>query len=114
MKLNICALLQTAGFGVFAGHAFKKDELLPATWKTLYLPENFPKGQPLRNYVFGHNTTHMALVLDYGSVFNHHDSPNVQAVRFPQSNNVLFQVRMVFVCANRNVLNICMHAVMHE
>jgi hypothetical protein len=81
---------------------------LPATWKTLFLPNNFPKSQALRNYVFGHNETHMSLVLDYGSVLNHHESANVRAVQFqPSSNNVNFRVRMGFVCGNRNVLKIC-------
>ena len=90
---------------------------MPVTWKTLFLPENFPKGEDLRNYVFGHNETHMALVLDYGSVLNHHENANVQAldIHIPRLTNVHFQVRMGFVCANCNVLKICsMHACMHN
>ena len=99
--IKICALIpNTAGFGVFAGRAFKQYELLPATWKTLYLPENFPKSQILRNYVFGHNETHMALVLDYGSLFNHHESANVEVLGFSVLSHVPFQVRMGFVYAN--------------
>ena len=75
------------------------------------MPENFPKREVLQNYVFGHNETHMALVIDYGSVSNHHESANTQAVAFPRLNNVLFQVHMGFVCVHHNVLNICsMHA----
>ena len=74
---------------------------------TLFLPNNFPKSQFLSNYVFGHNQTHMALVLDYGSVFNDHESANVKAVT--QSHNVHFQVHMGFECG-RNVLKICMVA----
>ena len=73
-------------------------------WMTLFLPHNFPKSQFLRNYVFGHNDTHMALVLDYGSILNHHENANVQAAEFAQSNNIHFRVRVGFVCANRNVL----------
>ena len=84
---------------------------MPVTWKTLFLPKNFPKNQALRNYVFGHNETHMGLVLDYGSILNHHESANVEAVKFRRSNNVHFQVRVGFVCGNINVLKICsMHA----
>ena len=46
---------------------------------TLCLPNNFPKSQIVDNYQFGHNKTHSALVLDYGSLVNHHKSPNVKA-----------------------------------
>ena len=87
--------------------------MLPATWKTLFLPENFPSEHIIRNYVFGHNDTHVALALDYGSLFNHHERANVQAVDFPLLNdNVYFEVRRGFVYTNRNVLNVCvrMHA----
>ena len=71
--------------------------LVPASWKTLYLPINIPKSQVLRNYVFSHNETHMGLVLDYGSLFNHHESANVEAGGVPGSRvNVYFQVHMGF------------------
>ena len=118
IKLKFAPWSQTAGFGVFAGQAFKKDEMLPATWKTLFLPANFPTNQPLRNSVFGHNKTHMALALDYGSVLNHHESANVHAVHFtelPPGNEIQFQVCMGFVCGNRIVLEnaVCMHVSTH-
>ena len=80
--------------------------MMPRAWKTLYLPDNLPKTQALRNYVFGHNETHMGLVLDYGSLFNHHESANVRAVGFAPTTDVHFQVRTGFVCANRNALKI--------
>ena len=35
------------------------DELLPAMWKILFLPENFPSKYIIRNNVFGHNATHV-------------------------------------------------------
>ena len=116
IELKLPPLFRTAGFGVFAGRALKQGELM-ATWKTLFLPENFPKCH-VRNYVFGHNHTHMAFVLDYGSVLNHHESANVKAVvdiHRPASDNVHFQVRRGFVCANHNALKItCMHAHKHN
>ena len=95
----------TAGFGVFAGRAFKQGDMLPVSWKTLFLPENFPNSQVLRNYVFGHNQTHIALVLDYGSVLNHHESANVHAISDSQLAHVLFEVRMGFVCGTK----LCIH-----
>ena len=71
--------------------------LLPVNWKTLFLPKNFPSGQAIRNYVFGHNETHMSLVLDYGSLANHHESRNAKiAKEFPGSNKLDFQVRTRF------------------
>ena len=97
---------QTAGFGGFAGRAFKQNEQVLATWKTLFLPRNFPNSQTLRNYAFDHNETHVGLVLDYGSVLNHHESANVEAVYQLGSSypNYHFRVRMGCLCANRNFL----------
>ena len=70
---------------------------MPVSWKTLFLPQNFPESQDLPNYVFGYSEMHMGLVLDYGSLFNHHESANAKAREdFPGSNNVDFQVRMGF------------------
>ena len=70
---------------------------MPLSRKTLFLPENIPKNQVVYNYVFAYNETHMGLVLDYGSLFNHHESANVEAGgNVAGSNNVQFQVRWVF------------------
>ena len=92
---------------------------MPATWKTLFLPKNIPQNQGLINYVFHYNETHTALVLDYGSVFNHHESANVRTVEILPSDNVYFRVRMGFVffvcesqCSKRYA--VCMHAHIHN
>ena len=87
---------------------------MPVSWKTLFLPKNFPTSQVLRNYVFASNETHIGLVLDYGSLFNHHESANMKAVKVLGSNNVYFLVRMGFYCMNGNVLIICMHVHGHN
>ena len=112
--IKIAPWFQTAGFGVFAGRAFKKDEVVLWNWMTLPLPKNGPN---CKNYVFTYNETHAALILDYGSVTNHHESANVQAIHFPDVNdndNIHFQVRRGFQYANHNALKICsMHACMH-
>ena len=98
----------TAGFGAFAGRAFKKDMMVLVSSKTVFLTENFPESQVLGNYVFGYNKTHIGLVLDYGSIFNHHGSPNAKAGQeISGSNKIRFQVRMGFQDANCNVLNRC-------
>ena len=70
---------KTAGFGVFAGRAFKQHEILLQSWMTLFLPRNFPRGQTLKCYAFSHNKTHIALDLDYGSIVNHHEHANAKA-----------------------------------
>ena len=68
---------------------------MPVSWKTIFLPQNFPDRQVLRNYVFGYNETHMGLVIDYGSLLNHHENANAKAgEEIPGSNEVHFQVRM--------------------
>ena len=95
---------QTAGFGVFAGRAFKQNGKVPASWKILFLPKNFPRSEFVNNYIFGYNETHTLLILDYGSLLNHHESANVKPVAVPGSNSGYFRVRMGFVCANCNVL----------
>ena len=104
---------QTAGFGVFAGRAFKQDEVVPAVWKVLFLPQNFPNSQVLQNYVFGYNETHMLLAIDYGSILNHHESANVKPVVVPGTDVAYFRVRIGFQCENHNILTICMYACMH-
>ena len=68
----------------------------------LYLPANFLRSQVVRNYVFGHNKTHSALVIDYGSLLNHHESANTKAVT--TRGIFRFVVRRGFKFANRNVL----------
>ena len=81
---------------------------------TLYLPNNLPKSQVVHNYVFGHNVTHMGLVIDYGSLLNHHESANVKALTVSRRGpNLVFLVRRGFHCTNRNVLNISMYECMH-
>ena len=86
---------QTAGIGVFAGRAFKKDEIVLRSWMTLYLPRNFPRGQTPRYYVFSHNKTHMAWDLDYGSIINHHESANARAAG---ADNMHYRVRRFSMC----------------
>ena len=74
---------------------------------TLFLPNNFPKAEAIHNYVFGHNKTHTAVVLDYGSLMNHHESANTKAKRVnnplpqTQKENVHFQVRTGLPSGNR-------------
>ena len=89
--------------------------MMPRAWKTLYLPNNFPKTQALRNYVFGHNETHMGLVLDYGSLLNHHESPNIKPGKeFKESELVHFKVSIGFQYVRRNTAKICgLHGSMH-
>ena len=69
---------------------------------TLFLPEYFPKSETVHNYMFGHNETHRALVLDYGSVLNHHNSANARAIYLQKTEpqNIHFQVRAGFLCGN--------------
>ena len=75
---------------------------------TIFLPADFPQSLTPSYYLFNHNETHMALPLDYVSIFNHHESPNVKKIK--TGHNVYFEVRGGFQCANRNILQICMHA----
>jgi len=72
--------------------------LVPVSWDTLFLPRNFPNSQVLCNYAFGYNETHMGLVLDYGSLLNHHENANVKAGKkfIPGSSNVHFKVCIGF------------------
>ena len=90
--------------GVFAGRAFSEDEVVLRSWITLFLPKTFPKDQAPWDYTFGHNETHVALSLDYGSLINHHESFNVAPIG---STHLRFQVRRGFQFANHNVSKIC-------
>ena len=72
---------------------------MPVSWKTLFLPKNFPIDQVFSNYILDDNETHTGLVLDYGSLFNHHESANAKAEEqeeVPGSSNFHVQVRMGF------------------
>ena len=77
---------------------------------TLFLPNNFPKSEAAKNYMFGHNKTHKALVLDYGSLMNHHESSNTKAMSIDQpppkiqNENINFQVRAGFPFGNHMLL----------
>ena len=71
---------------------------------TLFLPHNFPKSEAVDYYDFDHNKTHSAMVLDYGSVTNHHGCANARAkdmdTKETQKENVHFQVRTGFPSVN--------------
>ena len=71
---------------------------------TLFLPKTFPLDhQATRDYTFGHNNTHMALSLDYGSLMNHHESANVRSGHQLGSDAMQFQVHRSFRFAIHNV-----------
>ena len=81
---------------------------------TLFLPYNFPKSEAISNYVFGHNKTHRALVLDYGSLINHRESANTKAGRIVEHpviglNDLVFVVRRGCQYVNPNVLKKMQH-----
>ena len=78
---------------------------------TLLLPTNIIMGQATWNYAFGHNETHKALALDYGSIINHHESANTRAVHFSDfENSIHFQVRVGVFNMQTTMLNACTHA----
>ena len=88
---------QTAGFGVFAGRAFKKDEIVMSSWMTLFLPMTFPWGLSPWYYASTHNETHTALPLGNGLIANHHESANVNKELADNSKDVfVFKVCGIF------------------
>ena len=102
-QIKVCTFIQTAGVGVFAGRDFKQYSKVPALWRALFLPYNYPRTEFVSNYIFGYNKTNSLLVLDYGSLFNHHESVNVVPTG---TNRGYFQVRMDFQCADPNVKSV--------
>ena len=89
--------------GVFAGRAFKTEDVVLTSWMTLLLPDTFPRDEPARDFVFDHNKTHMALSLGYGSLMNHHESFNTRVTfGFSDIHVQVFQVRRCFQFANHN------------
>ena len=83
---------QTVGIGVFAGRAFKKDEIVFRSWMTLYLPENFPKSEAISNYVW----PPLTLPLNYGPIANHHESYNTEQIKTSEFGDYNFHVRSGF------------------
>ena len=61
----------------------------------LFLPRNIPGLQTLQCYTFRKNQTHMVLDLDYGSMINHHESANAEAIRVI---NMYYRVRGFLMC----------------
>ena len=59
------------------------------------MPANIPKNEALYYYVFDYNKTHMGLVLDYGSIANHHESANLEAGA-KAAGTLQFKVRWAF------------------
>ena len=84
---------------------------MPVSWKTLFLPQNFPKDQVFSNYIVGESETHLSLVLDYASLFNHHESANAkaEAEKVPGLKNIHVQVRVGFQYAKA-----CTHNHIHR
>ena len=74
---------------MFAGRPYKKGEIVLPSWMTLTLPENFPRAEVATNYLFPPTS----MVLDYGSIANHHESANTEAARVTGSDNIDFYVR---------------------
>ena len=111
-SIKFVSCYQTAGFGVFAGRAFRKGEVVLRSCMTLYLPRNFPRGQAPWNYAFRYNKTHIALDVDHGSIFNHLESANTIAKR--TDGQKVYQVRRVFnariAMLYEYAAHICMHA----
>ena len=89
---------------------------------TLYLPYNLPWGQTTQCYIFGHNETHTALDLDYGSIINHHESANARVIGV--NNDMYYRVRGFSMCESQCLktmqhtymhayVRTCMHASLH-
>ena len=92
--LNFPTHCLIAGFGVFAGRDFNKDDIVMWSWKTISFPRDMPQHLSPWYYVFGTNDTHVALPLGYGSVANHHEFANAANVYSDESyENVVFEVR---------------------
>ena len=68
---------------------------------TLVLPGTIPGLQTPLYYSFGHNRTHIVLDLDYGSIINHHESANAEAMRV---DNMYYAVRGFFMCESEQKL----------
>ena len=95
--LIICLHQIAGGVGVFAGRAFKKDEVVTPSWMTLFLPIDFSKALSLWHYVFGNNETHVLLPLGYGTIAKHHESANAKNVWADSSHqNIEVAVRRLF------------------
>ena len=109
-SIKFAPWFQTAGIGVFAGRDFKKGEIVLRSSMTLVLPGNIPGLQILRHYSFGHNKTHIVLDLDYGSIINHHESANAEAILL---NNKYYRVRGFLLCesqCSKDIVHTYIHA----
>ena len=80
---------------------------------TLSLPGGNPGLQTLRCYAFAHNKTHMGVDLDYGSIINHHESANTEAIGIKK---MYYRVREFLMCesqCSKPMQHTHMHTHMH-
>ena len=67
------------GTGVFAGSAIGLGSFIESC-PTIPVPRQAAASSALTNYVYAHNSSHDAVVLGVGMMFNHHSEPHVHNV----------------------------------
>ena len=66
------------GLGVFANKNFAKDDIIEESPFLIIPTKDISEKNQLINYIFKHDEDNSCLVLGYGSLYNHQDTPNIQ------------------------------------
>jgi SET domain-containing protein len=66
------------GIGVFANKIIKQDEVIEESPFLIIPTKDISDKNPLIDYVFKYDENNDCLVLGYGSLYNHKDTPNIQ------------------------------------
>lgn len=81
--------------GVFADKKFKRGDIIEACPVIPISEKDFIKlkGTALENYPFSWKERETCIVLGYGSLYNHSDTPNIDWVDYPDHLKVFFALR---------------------
>ncbi len=92
-KQSIAETGTVLGRGVYAGRAFSPGEIVESCPVILLDLNTQPFPRQIRRLVYNWSKTQVALALGYGSLYNHHDQPNLTFKRNTKNQSISFSAR---------------------
>jgi uncharacterized protein len=92
-KLVVAETGTSLGRGVFAGRRFGSGEVVEVAPVVLIDLKTQPFPGTIRRLVYNWSKTQVALALGYGSLYNHHDQPNLTFKRNTTNQTITFSAR---------------------
>ena len=92
-NLHIAETGTVLGRGVFAACSFSPGEVVEICPVVLLDLKTQPFPRQIRRLVYNWSKTQVALALGYGSLYNHHDQPNLTFKRNTTNQTITFSAR---------------------